>query len=211
MSVFKNVPKGKMGYSPQEVEAFIALAREQYNNINARLLDWRDITGKKFTMVKGGFFPEQVDAAIDRLQDSFAERELKRKADPFAPSLSRSILTELREPLKARATRAKNRSFDRVNVMSLGYSRKEVDALLSVVLSFLNDEAELDISEIREITFKEQRGGYFESQVDAYIERLVEYLQTERFSEPVVVQPLYSSGGFGSSPSGFNNPDSDNF
>lgn len=211
MSVFKNVAKGKMGYSPQEVDAFIVLARQQYNNIDARLMDWRDITGKKFTMVKGGYLPEQVDVAIDRLQDTFAERELKRKVNPFAPSLSRSILTELRDSLKARATRTKNKSFDRVGVMGLGYSRKEVDALLSVVLGFLNDEAELDIAEIREITFKEQRGGYFESQVDAYIERLVEYLQTERFSEPVVAQPPYSSGSFGSSPSGFNNPDSDNF
>jgi DivIVA domain-containing protein len=197
LSAFKKVAKGKFGYEPAEVDAFILRARDQYNNVSAQILDWRDITAQKFTLIKGGYDVAAVDIAIDKLQDTFAERELSRKSNPFAPSLSGPLLTELRGLLLSRASRPKNRKFSRVGVMSAGYSRKEVDALLFVVQEFLEGEDELAIDEVRSLTFKAQRGGYFESQVDAYIERLVEYLQTLKFGEPSPVSPV-PTYGFGS-------------
>lgn len=196
MSAFKTVAKGKLGYSQVEVDSFIERARDQYNNVSAQLLDWRDITAQQFPLVKGGYDVIAVDNAIDKLQDSFAERELKRKVDPYAPSLSGSLLAELRILLLGRASRAKNKRFSRSGVLAIGYSRKEVDALLSIVEEFLNGEEELTLSEVRTLSFKVKRGGYIESQVDAYIERLVEFLQTQRFSEPVAVSPIASSGSF---------------
>ena len=201
MSAFKNVAKGKYGYAPAEVDAFILRARDQYNNFSAQILDWRDITAQKFTLVKGGYEIAAVDSAIDKLQDTFAERELSRKSNPVAPSLSGQLLTELRGLLLGRASRPKNRKFTRVGVMAKGYSRKEVDALLFVVQEFLEGEDELTIDEVRSLTFKVKRGGYFESQVDAYIERLVEYLQTLKFGEPAPVSPVPTYGFGSTSPS----------
>ena len=201
MSAFKNVAKGKYGYEPAEVDAFILRARDQYNNFSAQILDWRDITAQKFTMVKGGYDVAAVDIAIDKLQDTFAERELSRKSNPFAPSLSGSLLTELRGLLLGRASRPKNRKFSRVGVLAKGYSRKEVDALLFVVQEFLEGEDDLTIEEVRSLSFKVKRGGYFESQVDAYIERLVEYLQTLKFGEPAPVSPVPTYGFSSASPS----------
>lgn len=203
MSSFKTVAKGKLGYEPSEVDAFIGRARDQYNNFSAQVLDWRDITGQKFALVKGGYDVAAVDAAIDKLQDTFAERELGKKANPFGAPLGTSMLTDLRGRLLGRASRPKNQRFERAGVLGFGYSRKEVDALLTVVHEYLDGDEELTLDEVRSLTFKVQRGGYFESQVDVYIERLVEYLQTQRFSEPVVVTPIWSVA---SEPSSFSQP-----
>lgn len=206
MSTFKNVAKGKLGYAPTEVDAFIVRARDQYNNSTAQILDWRDITGQKFTLVKGGYEVSAVDAAIDKLQDTFAERELSGKSNPFAQSFSGSLLTELRGLLLARASRPKGKYFDRAGVVGVGYSRKQVDALMSVVQEFLEGGEALTLAEVRDLTFKVQRGGYFESQVDAYVERLVEYLQTKRFGQPVVASPIGNFGSGDAGPSEPNNP-----
>ena len=210
MSTFKNVAKGKLGYAPADVDAFIVRARDQYNNFTSQVMDWRDITGQKFAMVKGGYDVAAVDAAIDKLQDTFAERELSGKSNPFAPSLSGSILTELRGLLLGRAVRGKGKYFDRAGVVGVGYSRKQVDALMSIVHEFLEGGETLTLSEVRELTFKVQRGGYFESQVDSYIERLVEYLQTKRFGEPVVASPIANYGVGEASPSQPSQPEQPN-
>ncbi len=201
MSAFKKVPKGKLGYEPAEVDAFIVRARDQYNNFSAQILDWRDITAQKFGVVKGGYDMVSVDVAIDKLQDTFAQRELSKATNPFAPTLSSSLLNELRALLLGRTSRPKNSKFARAGVVGLGYSRKEVDALLSIVQEFLEGEEELTLEEVRSLSFKVKRGGYFESQVDAYIERLVEYLQTLKFAEPVVASVTPSFGDANARPS----------
>lgn len=201
MSTFKTVAKGKLGYNQTEVDAFIVRARDQYNNFSSQVLDWRDITAQKFSMVKGGYEVAAVDSAIDKLQDAFAERELGKNTNSFEPSLSGPMLAELRGLLLGRASRAKNKRFDKANILNVGYSRKEVDALLSVVQDYLEGGDDLTIDDVRVLTFKVKRGGYFESQVDSYIERLVEYLQTLRFSEPVAANPIASSDFGYASPS----------
>lgn len=206
MSTFKTVAKGKLGYNQTEVDAFIVRARDQYNNFSSQVLDWRDITAQKFSMVKGGYEVASVDSAIDKLQDAFAERELAKNPNSFEPSLSGPMLAELRGLLLGRASRAKNKRFDTANVFSVGYSRKEVDALLSVVQDYLEGGDDLTIDDVRVLTFKVKRGGYFESQVDSYIERLVEYLQTLRFSEPVAANPIASSDFGYASPSAISDP-----
>lgn len=205
MATFKKVPKGKPGYAPAEVDAFIVRARDQYNNLSAQILDWRDITAQKFSLAKGGYDMAAVDQAIEKLQDTFAERELSRKTNPFAPSLSGSILTELRILLLGRTSRPKNKRFEKSGVVGLGYSRKEVDALLTIVHEYLEGDESLTLADVRGLSFKVTRGGYIESQVDAFIERLVEYIQTRRFGEPSVPSSI---GGFGASPDGgsSNNP-----
>jgi DivIVA domain-containing protein len=208
MASFKKVTKGKLGYEPAEVDAFIARARDQYNNVAAQILDWRDITAQKFALTKGGYEIAAVDLAIEKLQDTFAERELGRKANPFAPSLSGSILTELRVLLLGRTSRPRNKRFDKVGVMAVGYSRKEVDALLTIAHEYLEGEENLTISDLRDLTFKVTRGGYVESQVDAFIERLVEYVQTKRFGGPSVPNPI-SQFGAASDGQAPNNPYSD--
>ena len=189
MSTFPKVAKGKLGYSIEEVDLLIARARDQYSGSLAGTLDWRELTSHVFTMEKAGYQPEAVDAAIDKLQDTFAAKDLTSNA-----------ITQLRITLLGRVSRPKGKRFSRAGVMRLGYSRSQVDAVIKVVEEYLEGGEKLLIDEIRKMRFKVQRGGYIESQVDSYIDRLVELIQTERFSKPVAAPIVGSSYGVPSYP-----------
>ena len=177
MAAFATVRKGKLGYSKTEVDLLIARARDQYSSPTAHVLDWRELSNHVFSMEKNGYQPAAVDAAIEKLQDTFAQKELAERfvaIDPIA------------QALVARVNRPKGKRFKRANVLGLGYSRSQVDAVLTLVGDYLEGTEELQIGEVRELKFKLKRGGYIESQVDAYIDRLVEHIQTKRFAKPVV-------------------------
>lgn len=177
MAAFATVRKGKLGYSKTEVDLLIARARDQYASPTAHVLDWRELSNHVFSMEKNGYQPAAVDAAIEKLQDTFAQKELAERIvaiDPIAQALA------------ARVSRPKGKRFKRANVLGLGYSRSQVDAVLTLVGDYLEGTEELQIGEVRELKFKLKRGGYIESQVDAYIDRLVEHIQTKRFAKPVV-------------------------
>ena len=189
MSTFPKVAKGKLGYAIDEVDSLIARARDQYSSDTARTLDWRQLTSHGFTMVKTGYQPEAVDAAIDKLQDTFAARDL-----------SSNRIGELRIALLGRVSRPKGRRFSKAGVMRLGYSRSQVDAVIKVIEEYLEGGEKLLIDEIRNMRFKVQRGGYIESQVDSFIDRLVEHIQTERFGKPVTAPIVGASYGFPSYP-----------
>ena len=187
MSPFPKVAKGKLGYSIDEVDRLIARARDHYSNLSAHTLNWRELSSQGFNLAKGGYQPAAVDAAIEKLQDTFAERELSTK--PLD-------LTASRVALQSRVARAKRKRFSMVGVFALGYSRKQVDALVSIVGEYLDGGEKLNIDEIRTLKFKLQRGGYIESQVDSYVDRLVEHIQKERFSRPAVTPVASSNLGF---------------
>ena len=177
MAAFATVRKGKLGYSKTEVDLLIARAPGQYASPTAHVLDWRELSNHVFSMEKNGYQPAAVDAAIEKLQDTFAQKELAERIvaiDPIAQALA------------ARVSRPKGKRFKRANVLGLGYSRSQVDAVLTLVGDYLEGTEELQIGEVRELKFKLKRGGYIESQVDAYIDRLVEHIQTKRFAKPVV-------------------------
>jgi DivIVA domain-containing protein len=189
VSTFPKVPKGKLGYAINEVDLLISRARDQYSNVSTSALDWRELTAHGFTLVKGGYQPEAVDAAIDKLQDTFASKDS-----------SSNQPTQLRILLLGRVSRPKGRRFSRAGVMRLGYSRSQVDAVIKVIEEYLEGGEKLLIDEIRKMRFKVQRGGYIESQVDSYIDRLVEHIQTERFVKPITAPIVGSSYGFPSYP-----------
>jgi DivIVA domain-containing protein len=123
-----------------------------------------------------------VDKAIDKLEDTFAERAVKSPVFQFPVVSSSDELMKLKGILASRVSRPKGRRFDRAGVVGLGYSRKAVDALVSLVGEFLEDQETIELDELRALKFKVVRGGYVETQVDAYIDRLVEFIQTQRFS-----------------------------
>lgn len=184
MSPFPKVAKRKLGYSITEVDLLIARARDQYSNVSANTLDWRELSSHKFSMEKAGYQPAAVDAALEKLQDTFAARDLAQSSNQPA---------DLRIVLLGRVSRPKGRRFNRVGVLGLGYSRSAVDALITVVEEYLEGQEKLSIDEVRELKFKLQRGGYIESQVDSYIDRLVEYIQAERFGRAVTTPAPSSS------------------
>lgn len=182
MSAFPTVGKNKLGYDRTEVDAFIAKARDQYARPESKIINWKTLVSTGFQLVKDGYDPVAVDKAIDKLEDTFAERDVKSPAFQF-PIVNRSEeFIKLRALLALRVSRPKGKRFERVGVLGVGYSRKAVDAVVALVGEFLEDPETIELDELRALKFKVVRGGYVESQVDTYIDRLVEFVQTQRFS-----------------------------
>ena len=182
MNTFPTVGKKNFGYDPAEVDAFIALARDQYARPESRVINWKNLVATGFQLVKDGYDVAAVDKAIEKLEDTFAERDVKSPIFQFPVVNKAEQLIKLRALLASRVARPKGKKFERASVLGLGYSRKAVDVLVTLVGEFLEDQDSLELDEVRGLKFKVVRGGYVESQVDTYIDRLVEFIQTQRFT-----------------------------
>ncbi len=177
---FPAAKPNQAGYEQSEVDAFIASAREQFLHPDARNLTALDLRRTEFTIRKGGYSVSAVDAAIDRLEDAFADRELKAK---MALGGHHSLVTRaiaIKELLRGRLNRPKGRRFKNTGLILRGYDRKQVDAFLASVAAHLDSGQTLNLDSVRRAVFRVKRGGYAESQVDAFIDRVIELLQIER-------------------------------
>lgn len=172
----------RYGYDQGQVDAFIAMARQQYENPQGHLLSAERIRETEFDLVRGGYQVGAVDSALDRIEDALADREISRKLESRGQDSVADHLLRLREIVQARAERPKAKRFDRVSWPSRGYNRREVDKLCNLILEHIINEEKLTMHEVRRIVFSAQRGGYAENQVDAFIDRVVQILHIERNS-----------------------------
>jgi len=129
--------------------------------------------------VKGGYQIELGDSAIERLEETFAAREIqKQKLEKGAYALD-DRLARVSEIIRGRLERPKGKRFSSTGWILRGYNRKQVDALCERISRHLESGQELSPAEVRRSFFQAKRGGYAESQVDAFIDRVIEVLQIE--------------------------------
>jgi hypothetical protein len=76
---FPRVDAKKPGYSPEQVDQFLTRARAQFNNPVDGGVTAHDVRNTEFDLVHGGYSPEVIDGAMDKLEDSFASREIQRQ------------------------------------------------------------------------------------------------------------------------------------
>jgi DivIVA domain-containing protein len=177
---FPRVEPKKPGYSSDQVDAFIARARDQFNNPETALVTANDVRNTEFDLVHGGYEPEIVDGAMDKLEDSFASREIQRqKAEKGSYALD-DRLSRVVDLVRGRTERPKGQRFSKSGWLLRGYSRKQVDALCEHIERHLVSGAAITLSDVRRVVFNAKRGGYVEAQVDAFIDRVVEVLQIEQ-------------------------------
>ena len=170
----------KPGYAKPQVDSFIATAREQYADASQDILTANQLRNTEFDLVHGGYDLVSVDTAMDRLEDAFAAREIQRQKvlrGDFAVSDRLDRVTEI---VTVRLERPKRKKFSSVGFLLRGYDRKQVDQLCSQVSEHLQLGNPLHLNVVRRAIFKAKRGGYVESQVDAFIDRVVEILQIEK-------------------------------
>ena len=174
-------PKSKRGYAPAEVDAFIEQARRQFSHPGDTVITSKDLRRTQFQLVKGGYSVSAVDAAIDRLEDAFAKNEIERAKALEGFSTIADRILGVKASIAGRLVRPKNRRFDSTGLILRGYDRKQVDRFLVSVQAHIDTGRELDLNSVRRAVFKVKRGGYVESQVDAYIDRVVELLHLELY------------------------------
>jgi len=181
VSTFPRSPKSAPGYDVEQVDEFLQTARRAYDGDGeAPVLTAADIRHTAFSMTKGGYSTTHVDAALERLEDAFAAREREnaraRQGDAAwyeeARTTAQVVLNRLDRPLGHR--------FDRVNFLTLGYNRNDVDRFANRLVRYFQDGRPMSVDEVRTVTFREQRGGYREVQVDLLLDAVTDVMLAVR-------------------------------
>jgi DivIVA domain-containing protein len=181
-STFPHTRRSRLGYDVDEVEEFLEDARRAYTAEagGAVLISADAIRDTGFTMRKGGYSPDHVDAALERLEDAFATRERDRA---FAQAGDQAWYARARSGAQAildRIVRPRGKRFRRVSILTLGYSVREVDALTDRVAQYFQKGKALSIDEVRSSAFQGQRGGYHEAQVDLLLDAVTRVMLAVR-------------------------------
>lgn len=177
---FPTTDDHEFGYDPKAVDPVIDSAREQFANPGTRVLEAATLRSSQFGLIKGGYVIAAVDSALDRLDDVFAEQEANRLLARNGHDGARQKMTELQGTLTGRISRARRHAFKRQPWWLKGYSTRQVDQLLGAIGESLSGGAQLSVSSLRTMTFAPKWAGYNEAQVDAFIDRTVQYLQISK-------------------------------
>lgn len=177
-STFPRVRRGR-GYDIDEVEDFLDDARRAYTGDPAasQAVTSESIRRAGFTMRRGGYSPSHVDAALERLEDAFANRERERALAELGDNGVYQRAREEAQVILDRCVRPRGRRFTRVGPFTPGYSVRAVDELADRVARYLRLGEPLAVDEVRGAVFPTQRGGYAETQVDVVLDAVIDVLQ----------------------------------
>jgi DivIVA domain-containing protein len=177
---FPRVETKKPGYSPEQVDVFLARARAQFNSPIDGGVSAHDVRNTEFDLVRGGYSPEVIDGAMDKLEDSFAAREIQRQKAEKGSYAVVDRLARVVELIRGRVERPKGKKFSNTGILLRGYNRKQVDSLCEHIARHLDSQAPIALDQVRRVVFNVKRGGYVEAQVDAFLDRVIEALQIEQ-------------------------------
>jgi DivIVA domain-containing protein len=178
-STFPRERSRRLGYDPQEVDHFIAVARAEFDRKDSQLRPVH-IRQTAFTMRRGGYATAAVDAALERLEDAFSVRERDAAIRGGQERAYYAGTRQLAKEIIGRLERPDGRRFARVGFSRIGYSVPEVDAFAHEARSYFEDGSHVPVERVRSIAFKPKRGGYSEAQVDLLIDGLVETMLAVR-------------------------------
>ena len=182
-TAFPLATKRQYGYHQEQVDQFLDRARTTYEGAaqSGVVMTSADVRRMSFAVKRGGYSSRYVDAAMDRLEEVFFERErrLRMRADGEDAwwDDTRALLSDVR----GRLQRTRGKRFRRRGIFATGYRRSQVDAFLDRVAEmFENRELGLAPAEVRDVVFHSQWRGYDEEQVDALLDGVVELILSTR-------------------------------
>lgn len=179
MSNFPIVGRGKRGYDPEQVDSFLTKARNVFDG-RARGLAAVDIRRTAFDLRKDGYEPDAVDAALERLEDVFAERERQNARSELGEREWFGRARELAQVIVNRLDRPDKQRFTRTGPFTLGYSTVEVDRFSGRLIRYFSEGLPVTVDEVRTATFRPQRGGYSEAQVDLLLDSVTDVMLAVR-------------------------------
>ncbi|WP_185740444.1 DivIVA domain-containing protein [Homoserinimonas aerilata] len=177
-TTFPKTRPSRKGYSIEQVEDFLEDARRAYTAERGEVsvVDAATIRRTSFALQKGGYAPEHVDAALERLEDAFATRERERLIAQQGEDALVARMRDTAQQIVNRIARPKGNRFERVSLLAKGYDRAQVDALADRIAGHLQSDAPLEVAEVRTAAFHPRRGGYRESQVDLLLDDVIDVL-----------------------------------
>jgi len=173
------------GYRRDQVDAFLERARASYEaqppaesgneetSESQRPLTSQEIREVAFGLKRKGYSARFVDAAIDRLEEVFFERERRARMAEVGEDAWWAETQQLLSEVRGRLDRPAGSRFRRRGIFASGYRRSEVDAFLELVTQMLHGEGSLTTADVRGAVFHTQWRGYAEDQVDALLDAVV--------------------------------------
>jgi DivIVA domain-containing protein len=167
---FAQVGWAHKGYHRRQVDAFL-------DHCEIRLtgaipgLSAADVRRAGFELVRRGYDPAQVDAALDDLEERALAAHTtsggrRGRLDPV--SESEFLRRELSAPYMHR--------FPRARALRRGYDIDDVDDFLDRVTQTLEGRAWMPVADVRGAGFRPRLGGYDEDAVDDALDRVVELM-----------------------------------
>lgn len=183
-TTFPRTGKKTLGYSPDQVEEFLASARRAYLASDAddaaAALTAVQIRHTAFAMQKGGYSPQHVDAALERLEDAFAAKEREQATGTRGEQAWLEEARTSAQVIVNRLGRPPGHRFGRTSFLSVGYNRADVDRFANKLVKYFNDGFPVTVDDVRTSVFRPQRGGYRESQVDVVMDGVVDVMLAVR-------------------------------
>jgi DivIVA domain-containing protein len=182
-ATFPRTRKSKRGYSIAEVEDFLELARAAYTAGGSApaAVDAASIRTMAFSLERGGYSPQYVDAALERLEDAFATREREAAfARPGGDAAWYGNARTTAQEILDRIDRNYGQRFNRVGPLSLGYHPRDVDAFTDRLADYFQKGAPMSVDDVRTVVFRGANGGYNETQVDVLLDTVIRVMLAVR-------------------------------
>ncbi|HWR85880.1 MAG TPA: DivIVA domain-containing protein [Rhodoglobus sp.] len=172
----------KLGYDIAQVEDFLEEARRAYmaDPRQPGVLDAASIRSMAFAMQRGGYSTNHVDAALERLEDAFAQRERERFLAESGDAAWYAKARASAQVVLDRLSRPEGQRFTRTNLFTEGYDVKEVDAFADRLVAYFQQGKAMTIDQVRTVAFRSRKRGYSEAQVDAVLDAVVDIMLAVR-------------------------------
>lgn len=169
----------QLGYAPAEVDEFLARARSSFESARPTMTS-DDVREVSFSFEREGYVVSEVDGALARLEDVFAERKRQDAIEHGGVETWVSGARDSAQEILARLSRERGQRFRRVGLLSWGYRVEDVDALADELVAFFQSGGPISVERIRNAAFRMSRRGYDEAQVDAVMDATIAVLLAVR-------------------------------
>ncbi|QMU98089.1 DivIVA domain-containing protein [Microbacterium esteraromaticum] len=176
---FPLVSGRQRGYHRAAVDSFLDSARAAFEESRADF-GADDVRAASFPLVKHGYSIADVDAALARVEDAFAQRAREKAIRQVGPDAWVARARDEAQQVLDHLSRPSRQRFARTSILTFGYRIDEVDHVADRIAAFLRDGDALDVEQIRGAAFRMQRCGYREEQVDALLDATVEVILAVR-------------------------------
>jgi len=176
-ATFPRTSGRERGYARRDVDEFLERARLAFESPQSEgSLRASDIRSVVFPLVKRGYQPDAVDAALSRVEDAFAARERKEALSMAGTGAWIDQTRAQAQEILDHLTREPRHRFARARLLGYGYRLDEVDLVADKLAAYLADGRPVTVEQVRTVAFRMQRRGYREEQVDALLDAVVDVM-----------------------------------
>lgn len=181
---FSRAGASRMGYNRAEVDAYFVRLADEFSTLRRGealegVLTSTDIRRHCFAPEKNGYVLTEVDQAMDRIEDRFAQFERRNFLAAVGRKQWEQDIEYSAALVMGRLNRADGERFRRPsNRLTKGYFVKDVDRLCVQLKEHFRMETDLSPELIRQSVFASAHGDmcYEETQVDAFLDRCIELM-----------------------------------